>query len=489
MNAILINEIALGLYALFGATVVAGVLLVWRSRGSSLFVGALFVVLGLGGTGLLTLMASKYWFGDRDILSPLIAVSLTDLAFQIGSTFLMIALMGAAIYGLLRWGRPRLASGRWAAVALVPTVLIVALAAGGIASLIELSRDPDAELAEHPDRKVIAAPGFDVSVYAKGPIKTPTSLAMGPDGRMYVSDFKGHIWAIADRNGVAQEPELYAEDLDRPIGLAWRDDLLYVAVHSRVLTLRDTDGDGRADEQKEILTGLPARLYPWHQNNGFAFGPDGRLYFSIGATNDHAEEVNPMAARIVSVNPDGSDLQIFAEGVRNAYDLAFNAAGDLFATENQPAGLEPVPGEELNHIVKGGHYGFPYYYEQPPPDSDTIGPVYVFPPHASVNGITFYHGKQFPDEYWDNAFTPAWMRGELYRVQLTKSPGGEYTARTSMLVSGMVNPLDVIVGPGDALYVADFATHEILKVSYVGHLAGAPSATRTPSQQQGNKQQ
>ena len=129
--------------------------------------------------------------------------------------------------------------------------------------------------------------------------------------------------------------------------------------------LRDGDGDGRADEEQVIISGLPNRV---HQNNGLAFGPDGKLYFTNGSTCNLCHEKDERSATILRSNLDGSGLEVYALGLRNPYDLAFDGEGGLWATANEhdlfePAddGLTPLrdPPEELNYIVEGGHYGWP----------------------------------------------------------------------------------------------------------------------------------
>lgn len=119
------------------------------------------------------------------------------------------------------------------------------------------------------------------------------------------------------------------------------------------------------------MTHLPARLYPWHANNDL-LGPDGLIYFAVGATTNAEPETHPYASTILVYNPDTEALRVFATGFRNPFDLAFNAQGDLFATDNGPDGLTITPGDELNYIVEGGNYGFPYYFEEPPVGTDTV---------------------------------------------------------------------------------------------------------------------
>jgi glucose/arabinose dehydrogenase len=239
-----------------------------------------------------------------------------------------------------------------------------------------------------------------------------------------------------------------------------------VASHGKISVLRDSTGHGRADQIHDIVTNLPTRLYDWHSNNGLAFGPDGRLYFPVGSTSDSSPETHKYAASILSVNPDGSDLRVFATGVRNPFALAFNSRGDLFATDNGPDTFTETPPDELNQIVEGADYGFSKYFGVPPVGSATRGPIALFPPHASADGIAIYDAAQFPAEYKDNAFVVSFHRGEVYRVQLVKSPSGDYLTNTSMFANGLDEPLDITVGPDGGLYIADWGDSAIYRVGY-----------------------
>ena len=335
----------------------------------------------------------------------------------------------------------------------------------GTTILILMSKPEEVAEAHQVETRLLVNEQFSSNLYYSGQIKSPTSLAIGPDGHLYVSDLLGRIWVI-DEDAGQTNARIYAQGYDQPIGIAWHGHDLYIASLGTISVTRDTNGDGQADERRDIVTNLPVHLYPLHQNNGIAFGPDGRIYFGLGASSNTSVETQPLNAAILSVNPDGSDLKIFASGVRNAYDLAFNANGDLFATDNGPAGLPITPGDELNYIQAGHNYGFPQYYEQPPADSSSDGPVVIFRPHSSADGMCFYNGDAFPEEYRDNAFVAMWMHGEIYRVELKKMPDGKYLSRTSIFASGFINPLDVVVGNDGALYVADFGTNGIYRIAY-----------------------
>jgi len=320
------------------------------------------------------------------------------------------------------------------------------------------------------NQEPIVVKGFTLVPYSIQSERYITSLEFGANGVLYVCSYDGSIWAIPDHDGdgMGDEPQLYAEGFEKPVGLAWHDEELYVASLGKITALHDQDGDGHVDKIRDIVSNLPGGIQPVHANNDLIIGPDGRLYFGVGSTSDASPEIYQYAASILSVNLDGSNLRVEATGVRNPYDMAFNRAGDLFATDNGPdgEGASTFPPDELNHIVPGGDYGFPHYFGVPEIDSGTLGPVLLFPVHSAPAGIAFYYANQFPPEYEGNVFVALWNRGQIYRVQFVQTTTGEYVAKGSVFASGLPGVVDVTVGPDGRLYVSVSESGTVYQISY-----------------------
>jgi glucose/arabinose dehydrogenase len=457
------NFIALTIYAIYLCSFLGGVWLLWRSSGRKRIWGLVLLIESVGATFLLTIMSSQYWFSGG---AEIIALDLKSLILKVADILLPLSLGAAIVIGAAYFARKLSQSRRAIMGSILPVILILVIFPISAMKLISLTEQSKPKLTNpDPERDMKIVEGFTITAFRDLPSQNPTSIVFGPDNNLYVATYNGDIWAISSEDG---ESWRYASGFQIPKALAWHDDSLYVGSDGKISVLRDRNGDKIADETKDIITGLPAHIYHWHANNGIVFGNDGRMYFAVGSTTDSSPETHRYAASIISAKPDGSDLRTYAVGVRNPYRVAFNSEGDLFATENGPNELKFTPSDELNHIVEGADYGFPRYFALPPPNSGTMPPVVLFPPHASADGLTFYQGDQFPHDYHDNAFVTLLQFGDIYRIQLTKDANGEYFARPSVFVSGLDSPVDITSGPDGNLYVADFNTGIIYKITYNG---------------------
>ena len=294
-------------------------------------------------------------------------------------------------------------------------------------------------------------------------IVNAAGVAIHPDGRVFVCNLNGkdrrHFYGQIivlyddDEDGYADRSTIFADSLTTAVGVAFLGSDVYASIYGEVIVLRDIDGDGRADTRESVV-----KLLPWgtHVNNQIAFGPDEMLYITLGSEFDSQEESNPHRATILRVAPDARDLnlrtstqgiEIVARGLRNAFDLAFAppghfAAGELFATDNGPegpaadaeAGIERTQEyetnlpEELNHIVFGGHYGYPDFVGKPPEDSGTIGPITEFIDHSGAEGLAFNTGNSFPGmEDW--LFIALYHGSKVVAVKLTES-GNSFSTET-----------------------------------------------------------
>ncbi|MBC8163344.1 MAG: PQQ-dependent sugar dehydrogenase [Roseiflexaceae bacterium] len=440
-------------------------------------VGALGIVLlrrSFRALGIALVLAAALAIAAQVVLStvpfgigePLIRVPFVSILAQTLGALAVVTAAAAAVYLLVRWASRR---QRYATLGIATLALVPLIAGAGLYGLAQASL-PERERERDPRKREISLePGFAWTVYAEGTIDNPTVITFGPDGKLYIADISGTLWVATDRDQDFQIDTItpFAEGFSLLVGLAWRDGELYAASSGKIEALRDTDGDDRADARRSVVEGLPSMVLQPHSNNSIVFGPDGRLYFGVGATTSGDFEPNELAAKVLSVNADGSDLKTFASGFGNTFGVAFNAAGELFGGDNSPGQGAENP-DEFNHIVEGENYGYPYVYGDPEKNYGTRGALVSFPAHSTPTGMSFYGGDAFPAAYRDTAFVTLWTRGELARIELAKTSGGEYLSRRSTFGTGFLYPIAAITGPDGNLYVADFGTSAVYRITYTG---------------------
>lgn len=299
----------------------------------------------------------------------------------------------------------------------------------------------------------------------------PTSITFGLDGRLYIAVQEGTIYAVNEA-GISST---YASGFNTPTGIAFQPGTTNLYVSSRVIN-ENTGGEAEVSiaNGRQILSGLPCCYTQLHAANGIAFGPDGYGYVSVGARADHGEildgsnrqdERHPLEAAVLRFHPNGGEPEVYARGLRNSYDIAWDANGQLFATDNSP---DYGPPERLHRLVPGGEHGYPWYdcdtCFAPPPGTEIILPVYEFIPHTAPTGVTAYLADQFPG-YYNSLFVTLWSAFPGAQKVVRMAPGGTDANDFAM---GFAAPIDVTVGPDGSLYVADWATGIIFKISYTG---------------------
>lgn len=212
----------------------------------------------------------------------------------------------------------------------------------------------------------------------------PTRLQFGPDGRLYIAQQTGEIIAVTLAGGKETARQQVAKAKLHLLGIALKDDRLWTS-DTGAISVYTRAADGTYTDRHEIVPNVPHGL---HQNDGFAWGPDGKLYWGLGSTKDRGPESHDWSGTIIRMNPDGTDLAVYARGFRNPYGIAFDGQGRLWVTDN--GADDPVSSDELNLVLQGAHYGYPDVFEMPPPGSLTKAPVVLFGDHNSTNGLTVY---------------------------------------------------------------------------------------------------
>jgi len=328
--------------------------------------------------------------------------------------------------------------------------------------------------------------GFSIDLYARA--DGVRSLTLGPDGIVFAgSRGTGNVYAIVDANkdGRAERVHVIARDLNQPNGVAYRDGALYIAEISRVLRIDDIAKKiGNPPKPVVVFDG-----YPTDQHHGWkfiAFGPDGRLYVPVGAPCNVCDEDNPVYASITRLDPAGTNMEVFARGIRNTVGFDWHPeTGELWFTDNGRDWLgDNAPSDELNHAPERGlHFGFPYCHagtiSDPDfgadhPCSDYRPPARKLGPHVASLGMRFYTGSMFPEAYRGKIFIAehgSWNRSEKigYRVTIVDPDTKSYDVfAEGWMDDGDVwgRPVDVLVMPDGALLISDDKAGAVYRVTY-----------------------
>ena len=332
--------------------------------------------------------------------------------------------------------------------------------------------------------------GFEISIYARD-IENARSMTLGDQGTLFVGTRRaGKVYAVADRNedNKADEVITLAQGLNMPNGVAFRNGSLYVAELSRILRFDGIEGRLKNPPKPVIVRDD----FPTEEHHGWkfiSFGPDGKLYVPVGAPCNVCERGDERFATIMRMDPDGSNLEIFAHGVRNTVGFDWHpTTRELRFTDNGRDWLgDERPADELNYAPrKGMHFGFPYCHGGTIPDPDYgtkhsceefVPPAMQLGPHVAALGMRFYTRSMFPSRYRKQIFIAehgSWNRTVPigYRISLV-GVNGNQTVKYEVFADGWLRngrawgrPVDVQVMPDGSLLVSDDRAEAIYRISY-----------------------
>lgn len=333
-------------------------------------------------------------------------------------------------------------------------------------------------------------PGFRISVFAEG-VTNARAMCWGDKGTLFVgSRSEGVVHALRDTDGDgrADEHHVIARKLNMPVGVTFRNGALYVSAVSTILRY-DGIEDRLGDPPDPVVV---TDKYPTDKHHGWkfiAFGPDDKLYVPVGAPCNICLSDDPIYATITRMDPDGSNREIVAHGVRNTVGFDWHPeTGELWFTDNGRDWMgDDQPDCELNRLaVEGAHFGYPFCHAPGLPDpkfgedrpcSDFAPEAATLGPHTAPLGMRFYTGSMFPEQYRNAMFIAqhgSWNRSTPigYRVMVAY-PQPDGTARTEVFAEGWLEgskawgrPVDVLVAPDGSLLVSDDAADMIYRITY-----------------------
>lgn len=304
---------------------------------------------------------------------------------------------------------------------------------------------------------------------------------------------KDEIWRLEDTNkdGFADVSTRIINDFATEVsdvagGLLVRAKDMFVAIAPDLWRFEDKNGDGIYDKKTSISTGYHVHIgFGGHGMSGVVEGPDGRIYWNIGdigasiTAKDGTKHENPNSGFIARSNPDGSDFEIFASGLRNTHEFVFDEYGNLISSDND--GDHPGESERLVHIVEGSDAGWRsnwQYGKYTDPKNNKYHvwmdeklyiprwdgqAAYIIPPimnyHNGPTGMVYNPGTALGSE-WKNKYFLVEFVGNPSRSHVwsfgLKPKGASFELDGEKDVLSGILPTGIKFAPDGALYVADW---------------------------------
>jgi len=325
---------------------------------------------------------------------------------------------------------------------------------------------------------------------------------------------KENVFRLEDVNGdgVADRSQLVVDDFNDEVtdvagGVLSDGGNLYVAVAPDLWRMQDKNGDGIAEEKTSISHGYGIHIgFGGHGMSGIEMGPDGRIYWQIGDIGfngkgpDGQKWEHPNSGVIARANPDGSDFEIFAAGLRNTHEFVFDEYGNIISEDND--GDHPGEKERLVYIVNGSDAGWRsnwQYGKYRDPNNNTYKvwmeekmylprfegqAAYITPCISNFvsgpAGMVYNPGTALGPEYKNTFFIAEFggnpSRAGIHGFKLNPKGASFELGENKKILSGILaTGLDI--GPDGALYVADWIdgwnTHNYGRIWKLDHKNGA----------------
>jgi glucose/arabinose dehydrogenase len=331
--------------------------------------------------------------------------------------------------------------------------------------------------------------GFSIDVFSSD-VPSVRELSISPEGIVFAGSMTGNVYAVTydDKTKTALKVYVIAKNLQMPVGVAFYHGDLYVSAVSKILKFQNIE---------KHLSDPPAPLtvngsFPSDIHHGWKFikfGPDKKLYVPVGAPCNVCLQKDRRYASIMRMDPDGTGLEIFAEGIRNTVGFDWSPlTGSLWFTDNGRDYLgDNIPPDELDSApVAGMHFGFPFIHGKNIPDPEfgkniparkMTPPEMELGPHVASLGMRFYTGDMFPARYKNGIFIAehgSWNRSVPIGYRITFVPViGNKAAGYETFASGWLSgnavsgrPADVEIMLDGSMLVSDDKAGAIYRISY-----------------------
>jgi putative membrane-bound dehydrogenase-like protein len=332
---------------------------------------------------------------------------------------------------------------------------------------------------------VKAPPGFKVSLFASPPkVGYPVTLSVAPDGAVYVAvDEQGSLGRTPgggrvvrciddDGDGKADRVNVFAK-MEHPRGVIAQDGKVWVLHPPFLSVFVDEDGDGSSDRQDVLVSGLTTSQIDErggdHTTNGIRMGIDGWIYIAVGDYGFHGAKgkdgttLSQRGGGILRVRPDGTELEVFAIGLRNPFAIAIDPFLNLFTRDNtnDGAGWDV----RVSHLIQTADYGYSQRFANFP---DEIMPTLGAYGQGGGTGALSLQDDRWPEAYRGVLLTGDWGRSEVYRHAL-KPAGATFRADSNVFLS-IPRATGMDLGGDGRLYAASWRGGEA--AVYVGPQVG-----------------
>ncbi|MBX3415296.1 MAG: HEAT repeat domain-containing protein [Pirellulales bacterium] len=342
------------------------------------------------------------------------------------------------------------------------------------------------------------------------------AMAFNERGEIIASQERGPLLIVrdADGDGVPEAVSTYCDLVKNCQGILPLNGMVF-AVGSGpegvgMYRIEDENRDGTGDKATKLLS-FKGDMGE-HGPHAPVLGPDGLIYVMLGNhtapdgveydprsqhhhyyegdllqpkyedAGGHAVGIKAPGGVVIRTDIAGSFVELYTGGFRNAYDMAFNARGDLFTFDSDMEWDEGLPWyrpTRVNHCIPGAEFGWrsgwskwPDYFVDSLPSTIDIG-------RGSPTGVEFYNHRNFPTRYQDAFFMADWSMGRILAVKMQPA-GGTYQARTEVFLTGRpLNVTDVAVGPDGGLYFSTGGRGTeggIYRVVYTGKIPPPPES-------------
>lgn len=317
----------------------------------------------------------------------------------------------------------------------------------------------------------VLADGFEMSVFAEPfDIEYPSALAASPDGTIYVSidrdgslgrDYSGKVIACRDEDGDGKAEKFwdYIPEVGSPRGGQMIDGKFYLIHPPYLSVFWDEDGDGVADESKQLVDGLGASMQETrggdHTTNGVRMGIDGWLYIAVGdfgmssSTGTDGRKVTLHGGGVARVRPDGTGLEVYSYHTRNQCDVAISPYLDHFVRDNTNDGKGW--NIRVHHHTNLADHGYPRLYKNF--TDEAVKPLLDLG-GGSGTGALYLHEPGFPAGFGDQLFTCDWTTGKIYHHEL-KPFEATFEAKQEEWMT-LKRAVDIDVDGESRLYTADW---------------------------------